>query len=340
LVFSLIALLPGAAYGLEKDPYMRRTLVGRVYLEYENAETNQGAYVDKFNKFQQTYNLDTKGNIYARNALIYSLSGSFVNTDSTQNSINTGSQSTNYNFETTALPQSAIPLTFFGSHSESRSTTTYGNNTSDVYGLDWFARIRTLPITKVHVEKKDRVTERREMVDNIYKVSMKKNIGPTKNELQYDSTVTDDASSGRRNSQNTINFTNDTTFSKSTEVHAGATQNIAVAESGQKTTLQGVSIDLSSAPSSDFSQRHRYTFYGNATNTGNQQGHMRSNAGRQQPAHHRHGACSRNGLPRGPSAREHKRRRGVRRMRLCLGSKCIRRNTNCMPKRRDFAWPY
>ncbi|TAN64094.1 hypothetical protein EPN18_00760 [bacterium] len=273
LFFSLIALLPGAAYGLERDPYMRRTLTGRVYLDYEKVETRQGTYTDKFDKFQQTYNLDTKGFLYARNALIYSLSGSFINTDSTQNSVKTGTKNTQYNFETTALPLSAIPLTFFTNHDENRATTTNGGSTSDAYGIDWFARIRSLPATKVHAEKRDRVSDQRETIDTIYKLSMKKKIGPTNNDLLYDTITTDNTNAGTRNSQTTVNFTNDTVISKSTEVHAGYTENVNVAENGQKSTLNGVSINLASTPSSDFSQKHRYTFYGNSTSISNQEGH-------------------------------------------------------------------
>ncbi|MBI5468766.1 MAG: hypothetical protein HY891_06490, partial [Deltaproteobacteria bacterium] len=110
------------------------------------------------------------------------------------------------------------------------------------------------------------------------RVRANKDLGPTENEVAYAYQNNDDQKSSSLSTSSDANFRNKTRLSKNTNMFIGATRS----ESKNKidsptdprtthTTLQGLTLDLSSKPSKEFNQRHNYSFFSSksdGTNTG------------------------------------------------------------------------
>ncbi len=268
VILFIILLYPAMGLcSVEMDPYLRRTLLAYVDLEYDNDYFNQGPTKTNFSSFVQTYGLTFRGNILSRRLIIYDLGVSLIDdkiSETTQGAKTTYDyKDIDYNLRTTLLPLSAIPLTLYG---DKFDTFTNGQKFTDTtYGLTWLERIRTLPTTEVNYQKSavkaagtdDEVTDAT--------VSLMKKLGPTLNSLYYMYLSTNDKVHDLSQSQNTFSFNNRTNISRSTDFFITGTRSVEDATGAIGSTLTGVSMGLNSKTSRDLSQNHSYNYYNNST---------------------------------------------------------------------------
>ncbi|MBI5641956.1 MAG: hypothetical protein HY954_00620 [Deltaproteobacteria bacterium] len=258
-VFLAGCFAPKVAYAVEEDPYIYKSLVGRVYFEFEKASTEQNGVSSDSSRFQQTYSLDLKGNIVSRRLVIYDAGFAFTDNNYTSTSSDINTDTKDYYLRTTILPKSGIPLTLYGTHAESSTSSSDSITTKTTYGLNWFLKLRTLPQTSIYAERALTESSSVESETGNYKVIMKKALGPTQNELTS-TYSTSDSSDGTNSSQNTINYSNTTKVSRSTQLYLGATRSNSESDDTD-TSLEGLTLTLNSKPSTDFTQNHHYTFY-------------------------------------------------------------------------------
>lgn len=263
---------PRMGYAVEEDPYIYKSLVGRVFFEFEEAATEQNGIASTSSRFQQTYSLDLKGNFMSRRLIIYDAGVALTNNDYSSDSSDVATRTIDYYLRTTVLPKSGIPLTLYGQRTEDQTSSS--ERTKTTYGLNWFLKLRTLPQTSIYAE---RVLSESESVDSEtanYKVILKKELGPTENDATM-SYATNDSSDGTSSSVATLNANNLTRISKSTQIYAGATLSRSASDesdSNTETSLEGLSLLLNSKPSQDFNQNHRYVYYRNSTDGDEQVG--------------------------------------------------------------------
>ncbi|MBI5887469.1 MAG: hypothetical protein HZB82_01985 [Deltaproteobacteria bacterium] len=271
--------MPNEALSYEKDEYLRKSIRGRVFLAYETYDTTYGSQKNASTKFQQTYSLDMKGNLLSRNIIIYDAGATWNLDDYNTNSSTTNSKATRYYARTTILPRSAIPLTLHWSTDTSFSSMSKNQSASKVYGLDWSARFRTLPTTRISAETAENNSVTILNKTNRYSLDMEKELGPTKNYLNFKEQDTHSTPSGDSTNQYTLNINNKTKIGRGTDLTAGITKSEArgtatsTNSTVQNSTLQGISLLLNSKPSDEFAQTHQYNFFSNKnggnTNEGN-----------------------------------------------------------------------
>ena len=137
-VFLVTCLVPAKAWCVKIDPYLYRTLIGRITLEYEREDSLSGAKRTR-STFNQIYSLDSKGNILSRRLIIYDAGISFARSDSTIETTTTkesDSTQLNYYLRTTFLPRSRIPFSIFGSR-KTRDTSSGRETNTNEYGFEW-----------------------------------------------------------------------------------------------------------------------------------------------------------------------------------------------------------
>lgn len=255
-------IIPSLAMSFEVDPYEFKSLVGVVYFEFEKRSVEQNnAKVDS-NRFQQTYSLDLKGNVFSRRLIIYDTGIKWTKDSfSTENS-NVDTKNLFYYLRTTALPKSSIPFTLFASRldSSSESDTSKTGTRTNSYGANWFLKFRTLPYVALFAQRDENKSSGVKTHIDTYRAQVKKNIGPTINEVNISRTLSD-STSGPATTQDVGSFNNVTNVSKSTQFSLGTTQSNSKTEDGQRTKLEGLSLSLASKPSIDFNQTHNYTMY-------------------------------------------------------------------------------
>lgn len=264
ILLLLACFVPTAGYCVEdEDPYVFKSMVGRVYFELENLDRNEKTTETKTDKFTQIYSLDLKGNIGSRRLLIYDAGVSLTDTDTDTNGTENGTRSVNYYFTTTLLPKSSIPFTLYGNRTDDTNSTQAGDTDTKktTYGLRWFLKLRTLPVTTINVEKSSSVSEGSELETTLYRTAMKKELGPTVNELQFDLTRNNDKVNDTGDSSDMgLNFTNRTNISKRTYFFLGASRSVNSSDTTD-TKVKGMSFNLNSKPSIDFSQTHNFSWY-------------------------------------------------------------------------------
>ncbi|MBI2412608.1 MAG: hypothetical protein HYV24_05310 [Deltaproteobacteria bacterium] len=256
---------PQMGYAVEEDPYIYKSLLGRVFFEFEEAATEQNGISSDSSRFQQTYSLDLKGNFMSRRLLIYDAGVAITNNDYSSNSSDVATRTIDYYLRTTVLPKSGIPLTLYGQRTEGQTSSS--ETTKTTYGLNWFLKLRTLPQTSIYAERALTESDGLDSETANYKVILKKTMGPTENDATM-AYATSDSSDGTSSSVATLNANNLTKISKSTQIYAGATLSRSASDetdSNTETSLEGLSLLLNSKPSQDFDQSHKYAYYRNST---------------------------------------------------------------------------
>lgn len=272
-------LMPNEALSYEKDEYLRKSIRGRVFLAYETYDTTYGSRKNTSTKFQQTYSLDMKGNLLSRNLIIYDAGATWNLDDYNTNSSASNSKATRYYARTTILPRSAIPLTLHWSTDTSSSSLSNTQNVSKVYGLDWSARFRTLPTTRISAETAENNSVNIQNKTNRYALDMEKELGPTKNYLEFRKQDTHYTPSGNQTNQYTLNVNNKTRIGRGTNLTAGFTKGetsgaaFSTGSTMQNSAVQGISLLLNSKPSDEFTQTHNYNFFSNKSSGNTNEGH-------------------------------------------------------------------
>lgn len=266
-------LMPLEALGYEKDLYQRKSITGRVYFAYETVDNIYNDRHSPSSKFQKTYSLDTRGNLLSRRTIIYDAGATWNFDDYNANTTTNNSQSTRYYARTTILPLSAIPLTLHWSNDTSSSSMSSDKPSATNYGLNWSARFRTLPTTRISADTTENKSNARQTRSNRYVLQMNKELGPTENYLDYDRQDSEVKPSMGTTSNDKLNISNKTRIGRSTALTAGATRGRTTgSDRSNNTTVQGLSLTLNSKPSDEFTQAHNYDFYSNKTITSTQEG--------------------------------------------------------------------
>lgn len=269
-------LMPNEALSYEKDEYLRKSIRGRVFLAYETYDrTYINNQTDSTTRFQQTYSFDMRGNLLSRNLIIYDAGATWNIGDYNTNSSAVNSKATRYYARTTILPRSAIPLTLHWSTDTSSSGLSKDQNVNKVYGLNWFARFRTLPTTRISADTAENNFGTNLTKTNRYTLDMEKELGPTKNILNFKEQDTHTSPSGNSTNQYTLNINNKTKIGRGTDLTAGFTKGeTGGTASDIGSTMQGISLLLNSKPSDEFTQTHNYNFYSNKSSDNAQEGNI------------------------------------------------------------------
>lgn len=259
----LAPFVPTVGFCVEEDPYIYKSMVGRVLFELENIERNEDTTETKTDKFTQIYSLDLKGNIGSRRFLIYDAGVALSNTDYETNGTENGTRSINYYLSTTILPKSSIPFTLYGTNTNDTNSSSAGDTDTQrtTYGMRWFLKLRTLPETNINVERSHAVSDGSDFETTLYRTDIKKELGRTVNELHFDLTQKDDKvlDSGDTSDMG-LNYTNRTNISKRTYFFLGASRSVTNTETTD-TKVKGITFNLNSKPSIDFSQSHNFSWY-------------------------------------------------------------------------------
>lgn len=265
LAAVIAVLTPGLGFCVEEDLYIYRLLFARVYLEYETGTANDSGTTSTYSSFQQTYTLDTLGNILSRRLITYDAGLAYTLEDYEQGQTTIESKYVDYYLKTTLLPKSNIPLQLYGSRlHESTVTSMETERVKTIYGLQWFARFRTLPETRVMIESQNDKAQSTDQTTTNYNVNMNKSVGPTENFLSYSlNTTEDNLNSNNASESQAVNFRNRTNLSRSTIIDFGVSrgENTSDNPDNPESTVYGLTVGLQSKPSIDFSQDHRYTYY-------------------------------------------------------------------------------
>ncbi|MFQ5735521.1 MAG: hypothetical protein ACE5GY_01490 [Thermodesulfobacteriota bacterium] len=272
LLILTVWLIPAKGLCVVDDPYAYKYLFGRLLLEYERDNIDRDGVREDDTKFKQTYVLTARGYTLSRRLIIYDAGAAYENNDFTSNKTTTNTTTTRYNFRTTLLPLSAIPLTLYWDRTATMLTTTSETTTTEsVYGLNWYMNFRTLP--RVYLSAERDLTETSDGdtgTTDLYSVELSKEIGPTENKLNYD--LSQSETNGSAFSRYTLNFTNNTDISRNTKFFLGTTRAQTSSTDESSTTLTGVSLSIMSSPSSDFRQTHSFNYYKNEDDTNTQEG--------------------------------------------------------------------
>lgn len=262
---AMVVLAPAPGLCVEEDPYVYRLLFASIYFEYETGTSDDSGRSTEHSAFQQVYTLDTLGNILSRRLLIYDAGMSYTLDEYEQEQTRIDTKNLNYHLRTTALPRSAIPLTLYGSkQTETIVTTTENERTRTIYGLQWFGRFRTLPETRLQIERQTDSSRSSETTTTKYSLDMSKRLGPTENFLYYNlNTSEDNFSSGNDSQSQSINFRNQTSLSRATRVDFGFARGDSSNDdpTSPDTYVNAITLGLQSTPSLQFNQTHRYTWY-------------------------------------------------------------------------------
>ncbi|MBI5587420.1 MAG: hypothetical protein HY889_03530 [Deltaproteobacteria bacterium] len=271
---GICVFLPSKGYSLERDPYMIRSLIGKIQLEYEKSTaTENNKTTSDASHFKQTYSLDTRGNLLSRYLIIYDAGATFADTNYKSSGIaNFDTMDVNYYLRTTFLPKSAVPLTLYGSYDDQKisglSIPSWHNRF--IYGLNWFSRLKQFPTTTVSAERVNDKTPTTDTLTTNFRLTADKDLGPTENQIDYAYQLSDDQKSAGFSSSSGASLRNLTHLSKNTTMSIGATRNDTKNKIDSPTnprttdiTLQGVSMSLASKPSQEFNQSHNYTYFSN-----------------------------------------------------------------------------
>lgn len=261
-VFLVTCLVPAKAWCVKIDPYLYRTLIGRITLEYEREDSLSGAKRTR-STFNQIYSLDSKGNILSRRLIIYDAGISFARSDSTIETTTTkesDSTQLNYYLRTTFLPRSRIPFSIFGSR-KTRDTSSGRETNTNEYGFEWYGYFIRLPETHVKVERKTQTGTGQDTATMNYRLELDKEWGPTTNALDSKHTTTNNNLTDTSASSSSVNFRNSTRLSSRTQFTVAAAAGHSLSAEEITTTTQGLGASLVSRPGKEFRQSHGYSLY-------------------------------------------------------------------------------
>lgn len=267
VLFSLTLFMPSKGYAIERDPYLYRSLLGKIHFEFEKDTTQEknGAKSES-TRFEQNYSLDFKGNIFSRYLLIYDAGVQFVSTDYNTTASNLTIRDINYYLRTTILPKSAIPLTLYGSIFDENLSggASLSGHTTTTYGLNWFSRLKPFPTLAVYAERVHDKGDNADTETTSFRIRAEKEIGPTKNAVEYAYQGSDRLKSDTPGvTSQTINATNGTKISNSTNLSVAGTRSTSAGSTSGDTALEALGMHLISRPSQEFNQAHSYTFFSN-----------------------------------------------------------------------------
>ena len=277
--FVLLAscfFIPAKAKGVERDPYSFNRLLLKVELIYEKQkkiyENDKSVYSaskkdEEFSTFRQRYNLEVKGKLLSRKLLIYDAGIEFDDKTESGTRGDLELDVRKYKLQTTILPKSNMPLTLFANRNSTE--TIYPaykrEETIDNYGFNWswMLRFKTLPTTKLSVNKQYTQGIGTDAEALSYGVDMRKNIGPTENRFNYSAGDSKDNIGNSGSDYSDITFSNKTAFSDDTDFSFGIVENNSSVFSKDRkddsSALAG-SMDLKTKPTGRFSQQYNYTF--------------------------------------------------------------------------------
>src|SRR5574340_103476 len=209
-IFFIVLLTPATGFcdfG-RMAPYLHKTLMLYLDLQYQKDYFEQGAVKTDSSAFIQTYSLLFRGNFLSRRFMIYDLGVTFSDShisQKTQNIRTTNDyKDLDFNARTTLLPLSAIPLTLYG---ERRNLyVNSARSTQTTYGLNWLAKMRTLPTTQVNLQRIDTVSPGSENTNTDATVILTKKWGPTLNDLYYLYSASDDKTHDLTRTRNAVSF--------------------------------------------------------------------------------------------------------------------------------------
>src|SRR4030067_2294374 len=258
-VIALIAwLIPAQSFSVERDPYAVNSLMGQVHFQYLRETEDRDNYAKTVsNDFIQEYTLDMRGYYASRRLLIYDADWGYINKQNSTNTTDTNTGLHNYYLSTTLLPLSYIPLTLYANR-QSRTIETAPSDSSSIrteFGLSWSLVFRRLPETTLRARRiQTDNSDGSNQTTDTYQVGMKKDIGPTKNRLNY--SLSNSSLDEKSASQYALNFNNDTNISRSTIFRLGATRGVTESWDNPASTVNGLTLSLTSSPSREFSQSH------------------------------------------------------------------------------------
>ncbi len=257
------------------DPYLRRTLLAYIDLEYQHDSFKQGRRAETTtSSFIQTYSLLLRGNLFSRRFIIYDLGVAFTDTQTNYKTQN-GKQANSYKdidltARTTILPLSAIPLTLYTERKNFYENSQ--RSTETIYGLNWMAKMRTLPMTNVNFQRTELSSISSDTVTTNANVNMSKRWGPSFNSLSYMYSASDESVHDLTSVLNSVNFSNQTAISRSTNFFMGASKSVQDSTGAGEVRLSGLNLGLDSLISRDLNQSHRYNYYSNSSSGSDQKG--------------------------------------------------------------------
>lgn len=258
-------MMPTASLAIEKDYYQVTTLRGTIGLLYAKDKTKSGRQTSGTKTFQQLYTLNLQGKLLARRLIIYNvgMSASRVSVNNVRSTSKSRYQlkTTSYNYSTTILPKSAIPLNMFGSHTTSGNTGARDSATTyNMYGLNWRIKLRRLPEMNLSVNKTRSAGARVDNSNNSYKFNLKAKVGITENRFSYAKDTRAENYSKSKHTSTLLTYHNRTALSKRTKINADAAMYARSSRPGSSNNNNSVSVNLNSIPGEDFSQNHSYSF--------------------------------------------------------------------------------
>lgn len=266
-LLSAILFVPSTGWSLKIDPYAFTTVLGTVFFEYEhdNRTEQESAFEEKTSTFRQDYGLSIRGNLLSRVLITYDAAFTFE-----RESLNTNfTKSSNNNFyfdlSTTLLPMSRIPLTLFGSRSNSSTSTDNRDigiaTTNTTVGLNWSGKFRVLPIMNFNITRNvNSVGGGNVNKDTRIFYNADKKYGPTSNRFRYTGTFRDD-STGNSTSSSNLGFNNTTRLSSHSSFDLGFTRDVSDTANLGATKLLGLTMGLTSQPSRFFNQSHNVSYF-------------------------------------------------------------------------------
>jgi hypothetical protein len=231
-----------------RDPYIRTKVtldVGFGYTYHSNISNHIQTSSDS--TFTQNYALRTSGNIIDPRLIIYN---TFVRYRTGWASGGTTRDALSLGFTTTVLRKFRYPVTFHESRSYARKAV------HDTFGLRTHLRFRRLPVTNFSATWSRAETEDDTTLDANYVVIMTKDIGPTKNSLNYSATRPDDGSK-----VSSWTLSNSIKLSQTTGIHNNMSYRDKFASSGNTSKSYGLTSSLKSKTSNRFTQSHSYSAY-------------------------------------------------------------------------------
>jgi len=254
------------------DPHIYRIIQGNAFFNFSKSwSTANGETYGKSSNFSQRYTLATLGNILSHRLFIYDSGFNLTKNKSINEDSNSRNTNSNFFLDTGILPISAVPLHTFYNSSTARSN---GGNKSinKYYGLNWHLRIGKFPDTNLGARRS--VSKQKGVPTSFsegFDIAMSKDLGPTKNTLDYRLDRSGTEGSDSDNSRWVINFTNTTNVSRSSSFRLSGTRNVRN-DPTSKSTGNALSASFDSHPGPHFRQSHSYDFFNSKSDTSRSQG--------------------------------------------------------------------
>jgi len=263
--------LPATVYGAGlEDPYAVKILRGDVVFKYARADSGFSSDRSTSTEFEQIYSFIFTGNVWDSRFLIYDATLSFDDISRDESGNKDDSQTLAYGLSSTLFPRFRFPLNLFAdfSRNDSRTGGSFRETDSDTYGMKLTMNFRRLPVTTVDAT----TNSTKRLIDGTldddesrknYSIGMKKDVGPTKNELLYRARSRDEPIDSVNSETSFIQFKNRTTLPMNSDLSMSWV-NFNSKNSSRNSSFDTASkigfISLYSRPSENFSQRYYYSF--------------------------------------------------------------------------------